>query len=76
MTIKIIDDSDHPINLEEFVIKIFDGIKCADGTDNTFQLNLKKHEVKYLAYLIRNIKILNIISEANYYSYEAELPFN
>lgn len=69
MTIKIIDDSEHPIDLEEFVIKVFAGIKCADGTENTFQLNLRKDEVRYLAYLIRGIGKLDIVSDRNFYTF-------
>lgn len=29
MTINITDDSEHNLTLEDLVIKIFDGIKCA-----------------------------------------------
>ena len=72
MTINIIDDSEHALNLEEFVIKIFDGIKCADGTDNQFRLYLSKHEVRYFARLIRDISAFEIKSDVQ--PYEA-LPF-
>ena len=59
MTFKITDDSAH-MDLNLFVVKLFDSIKCAAGTDNTFQLNLNKAEVKYLAKRIKTVEGISI----------------
>lgn len=40
MNIQITDDSEQAVDIEQFVTKVFDGIKCAAATDNTFRLYL------------------------------------
>lgn len=58
MTINITYDNE--MTPEDLVIKIFDGIKCANATDNQFKLYLNRNEVKYLAEAISSISYLEI----------------
>ena len=58
MTINITHDNE--MTPEDFVIKIFDGIKCASATDNQFRLYLNRHEVKYLAEALSFISYIEI----------------
>lgn len=60
MTINITDDSDNAIDLEQLVIKIFDGIKCAAATENQFRLYLNKYEVKYFADKLNHVTNIEV----------------
>ena len=60
MNIQITDDSEQAVDIEQFVTKVFDGIKCAAATDNTFRLYLNKYETKYFSDLIKKVSYLEI----------------
>jgi hypothetical protein len=56
----MISDNIIGISAENFVIKIFDAIKCAAGTGNALDIKLNHQEVDVLAEHIKNVNWIEI----------------
>lgn len=56
----IMSDDIVEINAENFVIKLFDAIKCAATNDSSLDIKLTREEVRALGVHIKNVNWIEI----------------